>query len=594
MAIGNLDARAHSRTAGHSVAGALAYRLGADLVDTRTGTHHNYARRGAAGDVAAVGFCHGATSPGWGPGAQAWADTLESAERRCNSVVVRDVTVALPAELSVEQIIDAARELAQTLCDDYNTVAAWAVHPPDLAGDQRNWHAHILLATRALDPETGLPGAKLRQFHVRSHPRARHRDSAREQARTDSGGRDELRRIRARWEQIGNAHLAAAGRTERIALGRANDNRDRAPVLTRGEVTAERALWQYRHPDDRHRAQSVAALAIRNDRDGGCQTRRGRLLVEHLLARRREGRQHAGYHFVAMPELEPAEIEAAIAETLTETKAIQPLPPTRTRARRRRRARTAPSPAPTPSPDGPHDAPIEPAPALVPAPPPAAVRSPVQPIRAPHRPRPTALERPSPELVPSASPSTLSTAAAPTAAPTATARTRGARAPAPTLTLEPTRARPIAPAPWTRIRRTLRRVARQLLALPGQLAARLPPHTPAEIAAPAPIARAPIRRTARPVGHTHVARIVSLFLSADTARDPHRESWPPEPISADAISADTFESIEATITDELGLMRAQQASLARQRAARARALGLPDPAADPPRPTPPGHGRGWW
>ena len=349
MAVGHLDIRAHSRTLGHCVAAALAYRLGCDLTDSHTGTEHQYARRGAAGEVAAAGFCHGPTTPGWGPGAQAWADALEGAERRSNSVVCRDMTIALPLGLSLEEAIEATHELAQAMSDDYDTVTAWAIHAADARGDQRNLHAHILMSTRALDPETGMPGAKLRQFHVRSRARARHKDSAREQRRTDAGGAEEIRRIRARWERIANTHLAQTGRTERIAMGRVQDDRDRRPVLTRGEVIAERILWSERHAGEPLRPMPVKALVLRNFADGGCRTQRGRELVEHLAAQHREQRPHAGYHRADLSELEPHEIEITIEKTQTmqpvvETPALRRTERARKR-RRRRRARTPTEPA---------------------------------------------------------------------------------------------------------------------------------------------------------------------------------------------------------------------------------------------------------
>lgn len=351
MAIGHLSVRAHSRTVGHSVAAALAYRFGSDLTDSRTGVEHRYARRGEAIEVGATGFCHGATKPAWAPGAQAWVDALERAERRSNSIVCRDVTVALPTGLSLEEAIALTIDAAQSISDHYDCPTAWALHAAPGEGDTRNWHAHILMATRALDPETGLPGRKLREFHIRSRAESREQDSAREQQRTDNGGSAEITRLRTEWERICNAHLAAAGRSEQITMGRTRDPRDRRPVLTHGEVMAERILWGERHPHAPLEGVSVRKLVLANHTSGGCQTRRGHLLAEHELAQGPH-RAHGGYHSALVPALEPGEIKLAIEAAQT----LQPLPdppaPTpapkrgpRTRRRRRHRVRSAAKPA---------------------------------------------------------------------------------------------------------------------------------------------------------------------------------------------------------------------------------------------------------
>ena len=351
MAIGHLDVRAHSRSQGHSVAAAIAYRFGTDVTDTYSSREHEYARRSDAGEVGPRGFCHGATAPAWDPDdPQAFADALENAERRVNSIVCRDITIALPVELTIAEMEALTRGMSQQISDEYDAPTAWALHAAEGRGDQQNIHAHILMSTRALDPETGWPGKKLRQFHVRSRPAARANDSANEQARTDQGGSEEIRKLRARWEQTCNAHLSNAGRTERIAMGTVRDARDRRPVLTHGEVTAERIRWSKRHTGEPVAKLSVRELVATNQAEGGCQTQRGRELAEYDLAHHAREQAHGGYHPIAMPDLEPGEIETA----LDATQKLQPItvpqtpttPPKRAeRPRRRRRRRRVPSAA---------------------------------------------------------------------------------------------------------------------------------------------------------------------------------------------------------------------------------------------------------
>ena len=348
MAIGHMDIRAHSRRKRHSVAAAFAYRLGCALVDSRTATLHDYSRRGTRAEVVAGGFACGRTPPAWGLTAQAFADALETGEKRWDAMVCRDVSTALPHELDHEQRIELATEWAEFLATKYNAPVPWAVHRPDARSDRRNWHIHSLLPTRTLDEATGELGAKLRQFHVR----ARDKDKDRETKRDDSGGANEIRELRREWERRCNQALAAAGIDARISMGRLDDPSMAAPVLSRGEVEAERWAWRERHPRTRQPAMSVSQLITENaSADGGCATERGRQLAQYLANRsiltHMDGpgarAQPAGGSLPAADEQrQDIESAAATAETIQPVDAPAATPaPERTRSRRPRRRRRA-------------------------------------------------------------------------------------------------------------------------------------------------------------------------------------------------------------------------------------------------------------
>ena len=190
MAIGHLSIRSHTRSAGHSVAAGLAYRFRTTLVDSRTGITHDYDR--PDDQAAASGFAYGETQPSWDPeDPQAWADAIESAERRKNSIVARDIDIALPHELTAAQRTELARTWASHVAHAYDVPVAWAVHQPSAYSDARNHHAHFYVGTRALDPGTGLPGKKLREF-------------------TLDGSSHTITKLRHEWQTVCNDALDAA------------------------------------------------------------------------------------------------------------------------------------------------------------------------------------------------------------------------------------------------------------------------------------------------------------------------------------------------------------------------------------------------
>ena len=353
MAVGHMNIRAHSRRKHHSVAAAFAYRLGCALVDRRTGQLHDYNRRGTRAEVVAGGFACGKTRPAWALTAQAFADALETAEKRWDAMVCRDVTTALPHELDHEQRIELAAEWAEFLATKYNAPVPWAVHRPDARSDNRNWHIHSLLPTRTLDETTGELGAKLRQFHVRGKRSEEDlSEKNRETKRADSGGANEIRELRREWERRCNQALVAAGLEERISMGRLDDPTKAAPVLSRGEVEAERKAWRERHPRTPQPSMSVSQLVSENaSAADGCATERGRQLARYLADRPILAPMHGlgarvqpagGSLLDADEQRQDIESAATTAETIRPVDAPAPMPaPERTRTRKRRRRRRA-------------------------------------------------------------------------------------------------------------------------------------------------------------------------------------------------------------------------------------------------------------
>ena len=200
MAIGHVAVRTHNRCRRHTAAAALAYRAGERLRD-RVGCVHDYRRRGR---TEAIRDC-GVSAPKRWAGSQdlqVLADTIEVAEKRKDSRLLRDFQVALPCELSRDQQITLARDFSNLLTDRYDTPVAWAVHQPAEGEDERNIHAHLVVPTRSLNEAGDAFGAKLRLLDC---------------PRTAS---EEITKVRNRWADLANAALIQAGKHERVNVGR--------------------------------------------------------------------------------------------------------------------------------------------------------------------------------------------------------------------------------------------------------------------------------------------------------------------------------------------------------------------------------------
>jgi len=195
MAVYSLRVSTMGRSGGRSSVAASAYRSGEKLEDERTGETHDYRPKGRAGVEAS-----GITLPEGADGKYFDRETLwngaEAAENRKNSRTAREVLVAIPHELPEDKRHELVSTFSQDLSDRYKTGVDYAIHPPSKHGDERNYHAHLMMTTREID-EDGF-GAKTRQLDDR---------------RT---GPKEVEAIRANWEADANIALEKSGEVVRI------------------------------------------------------------------------------------------------------------------------------------------------------------------------------------------------------------------------------------------------------------------------------------------------------------------------------------------------------------------------------------------
>ncbi len=183
MAQYRFSAQVIKRSDGRSAVAAAAYRAGEQMIDERLEMSFDYRNRGGVEhretmlpDGAPTDFADRSTL---------W-NAVEAAERRADAQVAREVQLSLPHELSFEQRRELVRDFVQTAFVDKGMIADVAMHAPDTEGDQRNYHAHVMLTTRRVD--AGGFGAKAREWN----------------------SREQLQEWREQWAVVQNRHLAQA------------------------------------------------------------------------------------------------------------------------------------------------------------------------------------------------------------------------------------------------------------------------------------------------------------------------------------------------------------------------------------------------
>jgi len=163
MAQYRFSAQVIKRSDGRSAVAAAAYRAGERLTDERLDMPFDYRSRNGV-EHTEIMLPAGADR-GLGNRSVLW-NQVEAAEKRGDAQVAREVQLSLPHELSFEQ----RRELVRDF-----------VH-----GDDRNFHAHVMLTTRQVDG-IGFAG-KMREWN----------------------SRETLADWRQSWAETQNRHLARA------------------------------------------------------------------------------------------------------------------------------------------------------------------------------------------------------------------------------------------------------------------------------------------------------------------------------------------------------------------------------------------------
>lgn len=185
MAIYHFSAQVISRGRGQSAVASASYRSGDRLLDERTG-EEKYYRRNVQPD--AMIFAP-TDSPEWVYDRERLWNEVESAEKRKDSQLAREINVALPKELSYEGQIELITDYVQKEFVEKGMIADVAIHHDDPA----NPHAHVMLTTRTITSEGFGPKNR------------------------DWNHRDLLTEWREQWAEYANLSLEKAQLSERIS-----------------------------------------------------------------------------------------------------------------------------------------------------------------------------------------------------------------------------------------------------------------------------------------------------------------------------------------------------------------------------------------
>jgi hypothetical protein len=194
MAIFHLNLSSISRAKGRTATAASAYRSGEKITDSRTGITFDYTKRQK--DILASGLLFPDTTSvkSWNR-SELW-NAAEEAEKRKNSCVAKEITIAIPAELNQKQAGALVGSFGKWLVTRYGCAVDFALHAPNKKGDQRNTHAHLLMTDRRLTGD-GF-GEKIRELADRQQ------------------GKQETEAIRQAWELLSNNMLLLAEQTQQI------------------------------------------------------------------------------------------------------------------------------------------------------------------------------------------------------------------------------------------------------------------------------------------------------------------------------------------------------------------------------------------
>ena len=206
MAIYHLSTKPISRSSGRSAVASIAYRAGIAITDERLGKTYDYTKR------------HGVLWTGLATPNDVKVDRnelwnlAEKSENRSNSRTAREIVINIPHELmqgdqGTGNML--AHEFASRLSKKYQVAVDVAVHAPDKQGDNRNFHAHLLLTTRKLEQD------RHGNIKLTDKSQLEMSNTQLKQAGLLSN-QDELKEIRKAWADLTNDYLAEHGIAERI------------------------------------------------------------------------------------------------------------------------------------------------------------------------------------------------------------------------------------------------------------------------------------------------------------------------------------------------------------------------------------------
>ena len=198
MAIYHFSVKTMSRSNGRSAVACAAYRSGEKLVCDFYGKEQDYTKK--TGVEFTEIYAPDNTNTELLNRQILWNE-VEKVERRKDALLAREFEIAFPSELNAEQRKNMLNELCQSLVKKHGVIVDAAIHAPHTDGgsDERNYHAHVMFTTRAIDLETGNFAAK------------KYRDFSRD------NGTETVSEWRKEFAELVNSKLEQIGSIERVS-----------------------------------------------------------------------------------------------------------------------------------------------------------------------------------------------------------------------------------------------------------------------------------------------------------------------------------------------------------------------------------------
>ncbi|WEX79497.1 Ti-type conjugative transfer relaxase TraA (plasmid) [Sinorhizobium numidicum] len=215
MAVPHFSVSVVARGSGRSAVLSAAYRHCAKMEFEREARTIDYrAKQGLLHEE----FVMPADSPEWlrsmiadrsvAGASEAFWNEVEDFEKRADAQLAKDVTIALPIELSAEQNIALIRDFVELHVTAKGMVADWVYH--DAPG---NPHVHLMTTLRPLTDD-GFGGKKIAALGPDGNPLRN--DAGKIVYELWAGGLDDFNAFRDGWFACQNRHLALAGLDIRI------------------------------------------------------------------------------------------------------------------------------------------------------------------------------------------------------------------------------------------------------------------------------------------------------------------------------------------------------------------------------------------
>lgn len=286
MAIYHCSIKIHSRGKGQSAIAAIAYRAGEKIECERTGDVSDYSyKRGVEYSEIMLPEHVERTHPEFYDRAVLW-NAVDAVEKQATAQFSREWEVALPKELTVDQMKDVVRDFCSGLVAQ-GMIVDWSLHQPhdvknedqNIVESNENWHAHISAPTRGMDengqwmkkesktyaldkdgnripeidPQTGKQKVRVREGKGAEKLWKRETVASNEWNRKENAVE-----WRKQWERAVNRGLEKAGRTERVDCRSLEDQGiERVPQVHEGPAARQIEKKMEEQPD-----KAIKPLAV--------------------------------------------------------------------------------------------------------------------------------------------------------------------------------------------------------------------------------------------------------------------------------------------------------------------------------------------